>query len=140
MGTGLGDGAGDVGWPGVLLLADGRISELETDLIRRAIQDDGVADKEEIEFLADLNREAVSVHPSFDEFFFRIVKKVVLADGVISDSEAGWLRKLIFADNQVAPAEARFIEELKQGAKSFGEEFKRLHRDCTTLTGDGLLG
>lgn len=129
-------------WPDFakrLLLADGRISDLEADLLRRAVREDG-ADRELVEFLADLKREAVSVHPRFDDLFFRLVRRLVLADGTIRDAEARWLRKVIFADNEVTPAEAKFIKELKAGAQVYGDEFDRLVRDCTRLDSAEFLG
>ena len=123
-------------WPKFLkriLLADGRISEHEAQLIRAAVEDQGAVDREELEFLADLKREANSVHPSYDAFFFRVLKRVVLTDGVVSDAEAKWLRKVIFADYQVTAIEARFVQELRDEAKSWGPEFDSLYSDCVHL-------
>ena len=116
-----------------ILLADGRISEVEADLIRLAVEEQGTIDKEELEFLADLKREAVSVHPSYDTFFFRVLKRVILSDGVVSDAEARWLRKVIFADRQVVSAEVTFVRELKRDASSCGPEFEELHKECIYL-------
>jgi uncharacterized tellurite resistance protein B-like protein len=113
-----------------VLLADGRISDHEADLIRAAVEEQGEVDKETLEFLGALKREAVSVHARFDSFFFRVLKVVVLSDGVVSDAEARWLRRVIFSDNQVMPAEAKFVAELKRDAKSWGPEFESLYADC----------
>ncbi|HEV3236553.1 MAG TPA: hypothetical protein VGZ25_06165 [Gemmataceae bacterium] len=123
-----------------LLLADGRISELETALIKRAVLDDNKVDREEVEFLVELKREATMVHPEFDALLLRVLKSVVMADNVISDAEALWLRKILFADNQVVRAETKLIEELHREAKSFGKEFEQLWRDCTQLQRSQLLG
>ena len=113
-----------------ILLADGRISEVEAHLIRDAIDEQGTVDKEGLEFLADLKREAVSVHHSYDAFFFRVLKHVVLTDGAVSDAEARWLRRVIFADHAVTPLEARFVRELKKEARSVGREFEELYAEC----------
>src|SRR5262245_21070876 len=92
-----------------ILLADGRITDHEADLIRAAVEEQGEVDKEALEFLGALKREAVAVHSKYDAFFFRVLKVVVLTDGVVSDAEARWLRRVIFADNQVLSAEAKFV-------------------------------
>lgn len=123
-----------------LMLADGRISEVETEMLRRAVLDDGVVDREEVEFLADLKREATSVHSKFDLFLFEVLEKVVLADGDVSDAEARWLRKLIFADNQVVPLELGFVIRLKNKAASHGPEFQRLYEECLHLNRGDFSG
>ena len=113
-----------------ILLADGRISETEAHLIRDAIDEQGTVTKEELEFLADLKREATTVHHAYDAFFFRVLKHVVLTDGVVSDAEARWLRRVIFADSVVTPLEARFVRELKSAATGYGREFEDLYAEC----------
>lgn len=123
-----------------LLLADGRINETEADLLRRAVLDDGVVDREEVEFLVELKREATSVHSKFDLFLFEVLEKVVLADGVITDAEAKWLRAMIFADNQVSPTEVGFLLRLKDKARSHGHAFQRLYDECTQLNGGDFSG
>jgi len=116
-----------------LLLANGRISELETDLLKRAILADKVVDREEVEFLVELKREAVTVSPEFNQFLYDVLKRVVLADGVITDQEARWLRRIIFSDRQVKPVEATFVEDLKREARQTGPEFEALCRECLQL-------
>jgi len=114
-------------------LIDRCISEHETALLRHAMLADHKVDREEVEFLVELKREAAMVAPEFDTFLFQVLKSVVIADGVITDAEAGWLRKILFADNQVVRAETKFIEDLRREAKSFGKEFEQLWKDCTQL-------
>ncbi len=50
-----------------LALADGHISEKETQLIRQAILEDGVVTKSELDFLHELKKEAKSTVKIFDE-------------------------------------------------------------------------
>jgi uncharacterized tellurite resistance protein B-like protein len=129
-------------WPAFakkLLLDDGRISERETELLRRAILADGVVDREEVAFLVDLKRSAASVHPEFDRFLFSVLEKFILADGMISDDEAHWLRKMLFADQQTTPTEVAFVQELRRKAKSIGPAFEDLYRDCTQLR-ESMIG
>ena len=50
-------------WPAFckrLLLADGRISDQETVMLKRAIMEDRVVDREELEFLIDLKGQQVA--------------------------------------------------------------------------------
>lgn len=120
-------------WPAFakkLLLEDGRISQRETELLKRAILEDHTVDREEVEFLVDLKRSAVGVHPDFDKFLFTVLKRVVMLDGAISDKEAHWLRGIILADGMVSPAEVEFLRELRREAKSAGPAFQKLCREC----------
>ncbi|MFL5240865.1 MAG: hypothetical protein ACJ8FY_02040 [Gemmataceae bacterium] len=123
-----------------LLLANGQINQLETSLIKRAMLEDNVVDKEEVEFLVELKREAVMVHPEFDALLLSVLKKIVIADGAISDAEARWLRKILFSDNQTVRAETKLIEELHREAKSCGKEFEQLWKDCTQLQKSQFYG
>ena len=123
-----------------LILADQRISEQETELLKQAITEDGIVDHDEIEFLVDLKKKATSVHPSFDEFLFKILKKRILKDGIVSDAEALWLRDLIYRDCQASPREVEFLKTLQQEAKSVGEEFKKLLKGCTQLSKSDFYG
>ncbi len=130
-------------WPAFakkLILADQRVGELETAILRRAVLADGKVDREEVEFLVALKREAVSVHPDFDRLLFDTLKRVGLADGVISDAEARWLRKTLFADRQATPAEVAFLTDLRRAAKSVSPEFEALYKDCTCLSPGDFLG
>lgn len=113
-----------------LLLNDQTISLGETEILQEEFLADNHIGKEELEFLQELRRQARVLVPEFDQFFFRVVKKVVLADGVISDADARWLRELIWADNTVNRVEAEFLRELKNEAHMHGPEFSKLYREC----------
>jgi len=117
-------------WPDFakrLLLADGRITDTETKLLRRAILEDGVINREEVAFLIELKRAAVAVTPAFDRFLFAVLKRVVLADGVISDPEAAWLERTLFVDRVlVTDMTVRFLRELRRSATRVGPRFQKL--------------
>jgi len=115
-----------------LILRDQTISSFEAQILEEEIVADGKVDRQELEFLQDLRRSARQVAAEFDQFFFRILKKLVLADGVISDAEATWLRGIILADGQVSAPEARFLRELRNEAKSWGAAFDQLWSECIT--------
>jgi hypothetical protein len=123
-------------WPAFtkkLLLANGRLGETEAILLKKAILEDGSVDREEIEFLVALKREAEEVPPLFDRFVFAVLKKLVLGDGLIEDREALWLRQIIFADKTISAEEVIFLKDLKRGATAYGKEFDRLLKDCARL-------
>jgi len=112
------------------ILADGRIEEQEVETIRRELYADGRIDREEVEFLIALRNEAKSVCPPFEQLFFEAVKQNVLADGFLDADEAGWLRKMLFADGKIDEAEKRFLRELHSGATHVSREFQALYDEC----------
>ena len=113
-----------------LALADGRIDTKETTIIKNAIWADGKLDKSELEFLLDLKKSATSVVREFNHMLFSALKAAVLADGDISESEAAWLRKFLYADGKIDEDEKRFLQELKQGAKATCPAFEQLYKDA----------
>jgi uncharacterized tellurite resistance protein B-like protein len=112
------------------LLADGKINTREVEILRRSLFADARIDKSELEFLADLRKSAKSTVKEFMKLFIDAVKNNVLADGVITDAEAAWLRKTIFADNKVDADEIQLLKELKQAAKQTSPEFDKLYNEC----------
>ena len=112
-----------------LLLNDGRVDAIEAVLIRRAVLEDGVIDRDEVEFLLELRREAKSVHPDFNRFLYGVLGRAVLRDGAIDSAEVEWLRKLIFSDYLAGPQELAFLEDL-------GREARRVHPDFSQLLAD----
>jgi hypothetical protein len=124
-------------WPAFakkLLLLDNRIDDVKTKVLRRAILEDGLVDRQEVEFLLDLKHSAGSVHPDFDAFVCRVLKKLVLsAKKEVSDANARWLRKVLLVDKEVTASERHFIQELKLEAKKFGPEFRKLYDDVIGL-------
>jgi len=118
-------------WPNFakqLLLADGNISAAEARILRRAVLEDKVIDLEEVSFLIDLKRSAVACSPAFDRFLFAVMKRVVLADGVISDAETKWLESTLFADRVlITDMTIRFLRELKKDATRVSPRFARLY-------------
>lgn len=116
-----------------LLLNDGRISEFETHLIKRAMLADRVIDLEEVEFLIEVRRAAAMVHPDFDKFLLHILKQAILKDGIIREAEAEWLRRAIFSDQQVSRVEENFLKELQREAKATCPAFELLVKDATQL-------
>jgi len=113
-----------------LALADGKIDSTETKIIKKALFADGKIDKSELEFLNDLRKKAKKTSKEFQKLFVKSVMSNVLADGEISATEAGWLRKAIFADKKVDSDEKKLLKELRKGAKKTSPEFDQLCADC----------
>jgi hypothetical protein len=118
-------------WPDFakhLILENGTITDAEAKLIRRAVLEDGAIDRQEVEFLIDLKRSAAAVSPAFDRLLFAVMKRVVLADGYISDAEAEWLERTLLADDTlVTDMTIRFLRELGRKADRVGVRFTRLY-------------
>lgn len=112
-----------------LILHDGWIQSREAAILKQEILADRVVDKEELAFLLELQREARGAVAEFEEFVLDVLKKVILADGIIGADEVRWLRKVILSDQVVSPAEVRLLKTLKEQARSISPEFEALYRE-----------
>lgn len=107
------------------LLADGVIDAAEVAKLKEVLYADGSIDKEEAEFLFDLN-DAVTGKANdaaWEAFFVQAISDYLLKDevspGEIDANEAAWLVEKIGTDGQVDATEKILLENLKQNAKSF---------------------
>ncbi|MBY0527060.1 MAG: TerB family tellurite resistance protein [Gemmataceae bacterium] len=116
-----------------LLLADGKIDDGETRVIRQELMADAKIDDQELEFLLELKRSASGVAVSFNLLIIEAIKKNILEDGRIAPGEAEWLRRWIFADGVVTPPEKKLLQELKAGAKQTCPEFESLYQKCMAM-------
>ena len=118
------------------ILADGKIDDTEVKILRKELFADKKIDDEERDFLIELRNAAQKkayrgqLRPAFDKLFFDAIENNVLADGVIDDAEAVWLKKLIFADGKVDENEKKFLTRLKKGAKKTSAAFDALYEKC----------
>ena len=110
-----------------LALADGKLDEREAKIIHKALLADGVLDRDEVEFLVEVKAKAHAVTPAFTKFVYEVVKKVLLRDGSISDTETDWLRKFILFDNRVDAAEKQLLHDLRHAAKSVSAGFLKFY-------------
>ena len=113
-----------------LLLADGRIDQRETDIIRKELFADGVIDDQELEFLLDLKKGAQGVAVAYNVMLFEGVKKHILREGKIDSSDATWLKQWLFADGKIDPPEKKLLQDLKAEAKQVSREFEELYKRC----------
>ena len=53
-----------------------------------------------------------------------------MEDGVISAEEAGWLRKMLYADKKIDDNEKKFLSKLKKSATRTSPAFDALCAEC----------
>jgi hypothetical protein len=118
------------------LLADGKIDDSEVKVIKKELYADGRIDRKEVEFLIELRNAAQkkakggTLSPAFESLFFKAVQDNVLEDGVITAKEAGWLRKMLYADKKIDENEKKFLKKLKSQASKTSPVFDALYNEC----------
>ena len=107
------------------LLADGIIDADEVKTLESVIFEDGVVDKEEADFIFELNN-AVSGKanaPEWKDFFVKAITSFVLDDeksnGEIDDDEAKYLYEQIKGDGQIDDIEIALLENIKSKSANF---------------------
>lgn len=119
------------------ILADGTIDDTEVRVLQRELWADGKIDAKEVEFLIELRNSAqrkakakkADVNPKFEALFFKAIEQNVLRDGRITAKEAGWLRRMLFADRKIDDNEKRFLGRLKRAATKTSAEFDQLYQE-----------
>lgn len=112
------------------LLDDGQVDSAALDALGDLLYADGRIDRDEAEFLIELHRRIARPSPGFDKFFYRAIKQHALTDGAIAAEVADWLRRVIFADGRVSEWEAKLLRELRGEASETCPEFEALYTDC----------
>ena len=114
------------------LLADGSIDADEVAKLKEVLYEDGVIDKEEANFLFEINDAVTGKDndPAWETFFIQAIADFLLKDevspGEIDADEAAWLVEKIGADGQVDGTEKALLEKLQKEAKSFPETLAAL--------------
>jgi hypothetical protein len=118
------------------LLADGKIDDNEVKVLRKELYADKKIDRDEVEFLIELRNTAQKkakggkLNANFERFFFKAIQDNVLEDGVITAKEAGWLRKMLYADKKIDANEKKFLSRLKKSATKTSPAFDALCAEC----------
>jgi hypothetical protein len=97
------------------------IDETEVKQLREVLYADGKIDKEEADFLFELN-DAVSGkanHSSWETLFVEAISAYLLEDGVIDASEAQWLLTKIQGFGQLDNTEKQLLANLKSKVTNF---------------------
>ena len=107
------------------LLADGIIDVGEVKELEEVLYTDGIIDKNEADFLFELNN-AVSGKknaPEWKEFFVNAITSFVLDDdqsnGEVDDNEAQYLYDQIKGDGKIDDVEKALLENIKAKSKNF---------------------
>lgn len=111
------------------LLHDECITEAEVATIRRQVQSDGQLDLDDIKFLVALRSEARQVCRAFDEFFFPVLRDVLLHDGEITPDEQFYLLKMLYSDGRITDTELGLLDDLRKKISRKSPEFEAL---CAT--------
>lgn len=111
------------------LLADGAIDAAETTVLRAEILADGVVDREEVEFITGLRNATTKSSPEFVAFFFDALAQHLLADGALDKEEADVVRRILLADGVIDDQERAFMKGLRSKAKTISPEFETLLRE-----------
>ena len=64
--------------------------------------------------------------PAFEDLFFDVLEKAILADGRIQASEQFYLLKLLYSDREIRDREKDFLLKLKREARQTTPEFDAL--------------
>lgn len=114
------------------LLSDGIIDVEEVETIKHKIYEDGKIDREEANFLFELNGAVTGKDnaPEWKELFIDAITAYVLEDEmspyVIDEDEADYLYEQINGDGQIDDTERALLENIKAKAKNFPEKLASL--------------
>lgn len=107
-------------------LENRKIDDDEVDAIREQIFRDGQLDLDDVRLLIELYCEAREYPPAFENLFFDVLKKVILADGEVSPFEQYSLLKMLYSDRVIRDRELNFLREVKREATHVSPEFETL--------------
>ncbi len=108
------------------LLEDECITDSEVQVIKDHICEDGQLDLDDVKFLVGLLCEAREVCEAFDEFFFPVLKAVILKDGRIGQDEQFYVLKMLYSDGKIRESEKQFLLQIRDEAKEVTPEFEVL--------------
>ena len=114
------------------LLSDGIIDLEEVETIKHIIYEDGKIDREEANFLFELNDAVTGKDnaPEWKELFIDAITAYVLEDemspDVIDEDEADYLYEQINGNGQIDDTERALLENIKAKAKNFPEKLASL--------------
>jgi len=114
------------------ILEDNIIDANEVKEIESVIYEDGKIDKEEADFLFELNDvvSGKSNHKSWEELFIRAIASFVLDDdssnGEIDEDESSYLFDKIKGDGKIDNTEMNLLNHLKSSVSSFPAKLNKL--------------
>lgn len=106
------------------IVRDGVVDSSEVETLRRRLYADGVIDRDEANFLFDLN-DAVSGRenaPEWQAFFVEAISDHLLTDedspGEVDEAEGDWLASRIEGDGKLDAVEKALLTHLKSEARA----------------------
>ena len=117
-------------------LASGRIGDHEVECICRHLYGDEALDRQVVEFLVDIHREAQTVCPLFERFLAEAIAYNLLAGGSITDEGTAWLRRILSVDGAIRDGgrrllwQKKLLWQLKRETELAPPEFRTLYDEC----------
>lgn len=108
------------------ILADQKISDSELRLLSAHVYRNGSPNLDDVRLLVELYTGVAKPSEAFENFFYGVMKKVILADGEIQPGEQFYLLKVIYFDRIIRPRELAFLRELRREAKQITPDFEQL--------------
>lgn len=115
---------------GKRILTNGKIEGHEVESLRELLSADGKIDREEAEFLLNLYRRTDQIAPTFEKFFYKVIKQHLLDGGTLNDERAEWLRRIILIDGKVSEREKKLLREIRGEAKEISFAGEALIEEC----------
>lgn len=112
------------------VLADGKIDDEDVALIRQRVKEDAQLTIEDVKLLVELYCDAQERSPAFEDLFFEVLEKVLLADGEIEPSEQFYLLKMLYSDRRVTAREKQFLKMLRHQVCRCSPQFEALCREA----------
>ncbi len=108
------------------ILVDQKIDEGELQQLCEHVYRNGTPSLADVRLLVELYLGVSTLSEGFENFFYGVLKKVVLADGEILPGEQFYLLKVIYSDRVIRPRELAFLRELRREAKQVSPDFEQL--------------
>lgn len=93
---------------------------------------DGLPPPDDLRALVDLRAAARGACPGFDDRFFPLLKRCLLADGWLSEAERWAVLRIAYGGGQIDPAERRFLADLRQALPAPPPEFLAAYDQAVT--------
>ena len=90
------------------------------------IQADGQLDIADVKLLVELYCHTKKRSQAFDDLFFTVLEKVLLADKAISQAEEFYLLKMIYSDRKITEREREFLRKLRKETAKRTPSFEAL--------------
>ncbi|MFZ5830455.1 MAG: hypothetical protein ACOY3P_10220 [Planctomycetota bacterium] len=119
------------------MLADREITDADADVLRAELAEDGKLDLDDVRLLVELYCNAQRRSAAFEDLFFDVLERAILADGKVQLSEQFYLLKMLYSDRQITERERGFLRQLQQKAQQTTPEFDAMCREALSAPTTG---